>query len=122
MQGSRKRTARFRFPLHGPPPDLLAVDLAELNPELKDKRVRGRVVSTPQGGKVVPYYPRADITNGTAPLKGLEIAWVEDPVELFFLQVQGSGRIRLPDGAVMRVQATSCTATLIEPVALSSPA
>ncbi len=103
LLGSRKRTARFRFPLHGPPPDLLAVDLAELNPELKDKRVRGRVVATPQGSKVVPYYPRAEITNGTAPVKGLEIAWVEDPVELFFLQVQGSGRIRLPDGTVMRV-------------------
>ena len=103
LLGSRKRTARFRFPLHGPPPDLVAVDLAELNPELKDKRVRGRVVATPQGSKVVPYYPRAEITNGTAPVKGLEIAWVEDPVELFFLQVQGSGRIRLPDGTVMRV-------------------
>lgn len=103
LQGSRKRTARFRLPLYAPPPDLVAVDLAELNPELKDKRVRGRVVSTPQGSKVVPYYPRAEITNGTAPVKGLEIAWVEDPVELFFLQVQGSGRIRLPDGAVMRV-------------------
>jgi membrane-bound lytic murein transglycosylase A len=103
LQGSRKRTARFRFPLYAPPPDLVAVDLAELNPELKDRRIRGRVVSTPQGGKVVPYYPRAEITNGTAPVKGLEIAWVEDPVELFFLQVQGSGRIRLPNGAVMRV-------------------
>ena len=52
---------------------------------------------------MVPYYPRAEITNGTAPVKGLEIAWVEDPVELFFLQVQGSGRIRLPDGTLMRV-------------------
>jgi membrane-bound lytic murein transglycosylase A len=103
LQGSRKRTARFRFPLYAPPPDLVAVDLVELNPELKDKRMRGRVVATPRGNKVVPYYARAEITNGTAPVKGLEIAWVEDPVELFFLQVQGSGRIRLPDGAVMRV-------------------
>jgi membrane-bound lytic murein transglycosylase A len=103
LQGSRKRTARFRFPLYAPPPDLVAVDLAELNPEFKDKRVRGRVVSTPQGSKVVPYYARAEITNGTAPVKGLEIAWVEDPVELFFLQVQGSGRIRLPDRTLMRV-------------------
>jgi membrane-bound lytic murein transglycosylase A len=103
LQGSRKRTARFRFPLYAPPPDLVAVDLVELNPELKDKRVRGRLVSTPQGNRLVPYYPRSEITNGTAPVKGLEIAWVEDPVELFFLQVQGSGRIRLPNGAIMRV-------------------
>ena len=103
LQGSRRRTARFRFPLYAPPPDLVAVDLAELNPELKDRRVRGRVVATPNGSKVVPYYARSEITSGTAPVKGLEIAWVEDPVELFFLQVQGSGRLRLPDGATMRV-------------------
>lgn len=103
LQGSRKRTARFRFPLYGPPPDLIAVDLAELNPELKDKRVRGRVVAAPNGNKVVPYFPRSEIASGIAPVKGLEIAWVDDPVELFFLQVQGSGRLRLPDGSTMRV-------------------
>lgn len=103
LQGSRKRTPRFKYPLHGPPPDLVAVDIGETNPELKDRRVRGRIVAGNQGGKLVPYYARADITNGTAPVKGREIAWVDDPVELFFLQVQGSGRVRLPDGSVMRV-------------------
>ncbi|MEO8134512.1 MAG: murein transglycosylase A [Betaproteobacteria bacterium] len=101
--GSRKRTARFRYPLYAPPPDLLTVEIAEINPELKDKRVRGRVLPSPQGSRVVPYYARAEIASGLAPVKGLEIAWVEDPVELFFLQVQGSGRIRLPDGTLMRV-------------------
>ena len=102
--GSRKRTARFRFPLYGPPADLVAVDLGDVTPDLKDRRVRGRVVATPAGGtKLVPYWTRADITNGVAPVRGLEIAWVEDPIELFFLQVQGSGRIRLPDGSLMRV-------------------
>jgi membrane-bound lytic murein transglycosylase A len=103
LLGSRKRTARFRFPLYAPPPDLVAIDIVELNPELKDRRVRGRVLPTPQGAKVVPYYDRAAIGAGQAPVKGLEIAWVEDPVELFFLQVQGSGRIRLADGSLMRV-------------------
>ncbi|MEP7097602.1 MAG: murein transglycosylase A, partial [Dokdonella sp.] len=103
LLGSRKRTPRFRYPLYAPPPDLVTVDLGEVNADFRDKRVRGRVTSTPQGSKVVPYYPRADIVSGAAPVKGLEIAWVEDPVELFFLQVQGSGRLRLPDGTTMRV-------------------
>ena len=103
LQGSRKRTARFRYPLHAPPPDLVAVDLAETNPEIRDRRVRGRLVPGRDGGKLVPYYARAEIVNGTAPVRGREIAWVDDPVELFFLQVQGSGRIQLPDGGVMRV-------------------
>ena len=107
LQGSRKRTMRFRYPLLAPPPDLVTVDLGETNPELKDRRIRGRIVGGKDGGKdggkLVPYYARADIMNGTAPVKGREIAWVDDPVELFFLQVQGSGRIQLPDGSVMRV-------------------
>ena len=109
LLGSRKRTARFRHPLHAPPLDLVAVDLGETNPEIKDRRVRGRIVGGKDGkdgkdgGRLVPYYARADIVNGTAPVKGREIAWVEDAVELFFLQVQGSGRIQLPDGSVMRV-------------------
>ncbi|MEP7083667.1 MAG: murein transglycosylase A [Betaproteobacteria bacterium] len=103
LQGSRKRTARFRYPVYGPPPDLIAVDLAEVNPELKDRRVRGRIVATANGNKVVPYFTRGEITSGIAPVKGLELAWVDDPVEMFFLQVQGSGRLRLADGSTMRV-------------------
>ena len=103
LLGSRKRTARFKYPLHAPPPDLVAVDITETNPETKDRRVRGRLVQGNQGSKLVPYYARSEITDGTAPVKGREIAWVDDPVDLFFLQVQGSGRIQLPDGTTMRV-------------------
>jgi len=103
LTGSRKRTQRFRYPLYAPPSDLIAVDLGDVTPEFRDRRVRGRVIATAQGSKVVPYYTRAEIMNGIAPVRGLEIAWVDDPVELFFLQVQGSGRLRLPDGSTMRV-------------------
>jgi membrane-bound lytic murein transglycosylase A len=85
--------------VYAPPDDLLVVDLGELYPELKDKRVRARV----EGRRVVPYYPRADIEAGRAKTSGKEIAWVEDAVDLFFLQIQGSGRIRLPDGSTLRV-------------------
>jgi membrane-bound lytic murein transglycosylase A len=99
LAGSRGRTARYTVPLYAVPDDLLVVDLASLYPELAGKRVRGRV----EGRKVVPYYERADIDRGVAPLDGKALVYVEDPVEAFFLEIQGSGRIRLDDGTVMRV-------------------
>jgi membrane-bound lytic murein transglycosylase A len=99
LRGSRRATSRYRFPLYGVPDDLLEVDLAEAYPELKGLRLRGRV----DGRRVVPYYDRAQIGQGRAPLAGREIAWVEDPVELFFLQIQGSGRITLDSGETLRV-------------------
>jgi len=99
LNGSRKRGPRFRFPLYAPPDDLLTVDLGELFPELKDKRVRGRL----DGKRVVPYWSRSDIDAGRAPVYGKELVWVDDAVEAFFLQVQGSGRIQLAEGGVMRV-------------------
>jgi membrane-bound lytic murein transglycosylase A len=99
LDGSRVRSAQHRFPLYAPPDDLLTVDLAELYPELKDKRVRGRI----EGKRVVPYWARGEIESGKAGLAGKELVFVDDPVEAFFLQIQGSGRIRLAEGGVMRV-------------------
>jgi membrane-bound lytic murein transglycosylase A len=99
LTGSRERTPRFRVPLYAAPDDLLTIDLGELYPELRDKRLRGRV----EGKRVIPYWPRTDIENGRAPVAGRELVFVEDPVEAFFLQIQGSGRVRLADGGVMRV-------------------
>ena len=100
LAGSRIRSARSRVPLYAAPDDLLTIDLTELYPELKDKRLRGRV----EGKRVVPYWPRADIESGKAPIAGMrELVYVDDPVEAFFLQIQGSGRVRLAEGGVMRV-------------------
>lgn len=99
LRGSRRATARYRYPLYGVPDDLLEVDLADAYPELKGSRLRGRL----DGRRVVPYYDRAQIGQGRAPLAGREIAWVDDAVELFFLQVQGSGRIALDSGETLRV-------------------
>jgi len=103
LRGSRYPTARYRYPLYGPPDDMLVVDLAAIYPELKSLRLRGRL----QGNKVVPYWSRAEIEAGAAPVRGKEVLWVDDPVELFFLQVQGSGRVRLEnarsDGDMVRV-------------------
>jgi membrane-bound lytic murein transglycosylase A len=99
LAGSRTKTSRYAVPLFAAPEDLLTVDLVELYPELKGKRVRGRV----DGRRVVPYWARADIEAGKPPLDGKAIAFVEDPVDAFFLQIQGSGRVALDDGSVMRV-------------------
>jgi membrane-bound lytic murein transglycosylase A len=99
LRGSRTRTATFRFPVLAPPDDLIVVDLTGVVPETRNMRLRGRI----EGRRMVPYWSRAEIESGRAPLDGKAIAWVDDPIELFFLQVQGSGRIRLPDGGEMRV-------------------
>ena len=99
LKGSRIRTERFRYPLYGLPDDLLTIDLGEAYPLLKDQRLRGRL----QGKRVVPYYNRAEIDAGTPSLIGRELYWVENAVELFFLQIQGSGRIELPDGTQVKV-------------------
>ncbi len=99
LKGSRKPTARYRHAVYGVPDDMLTIDFADLYPELKGMRLRGRI----EGRRVVPYHDRAQIENGAAPLRGKEIAWVDDPVDLFFLQIQGSGRIQLDNGETLRV-------------------
>jgi membrane-bound lytic murein transglycosylase A len=98
LQGSRKRTKTFRVPLYAPPDDMLTIDLGDVYPELKGKRLRGRV----QGRKVVPYFERAEIAAKPL-LRGHELLWVDDAVDAFFLEVQGSGRIQLRDGKMVRV-------------------
>src|SRR6185436_14913953 len=98
-RGSRYPGPAFPSPLYAPPDDLLVVELADLYPELKGKRVRGRV----EGRRVVPYWSRADIESGHAPVGDKVLAYVSDPVDAFFLQIQGSGRVALEDGSVIRV-------------------
>ena len=99
LAGSRTATEQYRAPLYGVPDDLFIVDLVSLYPELKDKRLRGRI----DGRRVVPYWARADIERGNVVAADKAIAFVAEPVDAFFLQIQGSGRIRLDDGSTMRV-------------------
>jgi membrane-bound lytic murein transglycosylase A len=99
LRGSRTRTARYRHPIYAVPQDLLVIDLSSVYPDLKHKRLRGRI----EGNRVVPYLARGDIDKDPAPLKGLEIAWVDDAVELFFLHIQGSGQVQLDNGERVRV-------------------
>jgi membrane-bound lytic murein transglycosylase A len=99
LRGSRTRSKEFAQPVRGVPDDLLTVDLAAIFPELKDKRVRGRI----EGNKVVPYWTRGEIDARGDRLPAKTLLYVDDPVELFFLQVQGSGRVKLPDGSLVRL-------------------
>jgi membrane-bound lytic murein transglycosylase A len=99
LRGSRKPSARNQYPLYAVPEDMLTLELGDLAPELKSAAPRVRI----EGKRVVPYPTRAHIDGKDAPLRGTEIAWVDDPVDLFFLHVQGSGRITLDEGGVMRV-------------------
>ena len=99
LNGSRTRNKGFEQPVRSVPDDLLTIDLSAVFPELKDKRVRGRL----EGNKVVPYWTRAEIGARGDKLPSKTLLYVDDAVELFFLQVQGSGRIKLTDGSVTRL-------------------
>lgn len=99
LLGSFNQTERFRFPIYQRPQDLLTIDLSDVYPELKGKRVRGRL----DGTTVIPYHNRAALDSNPALLNGNEIVWVDDPVALFFLHVQGSGRVQLPDGTILGI-------------------
>lgn len=100
IAGSRTRSSAYQVPVYRRPADLIDVDLGQFSDALKGRTIRGRV----DGQKFVPYYERAQIADGDALAgRGLELVWAADPVEFFFLQVQGSGRVRLPDGSVMRI-------------------
>jgi membrane-bound lytic murein transglycosylase A len=92
LRGSRTRNGKYQIPLFRVPEDLLTIDLSAVYPELKNMRLRGRVV----GNKVVPYFSRAEITDKNS-LAGKELVWVDNAVEAFFLQIQGSGRVYLEE-------------------------
>ncbi|MDH3222001.1 MAG: MltA domain-containing protein [Gammaproteobacteria bacterium] len=99
LAGSWERSEEFRYPLYGVPKDLLIVDLGRVYPQLKNLRLRGKLV----GNRVVPYYDRAQLDDDQDLLQGTEILWVNSLVDVFFLHVQGSGRIRLTDGSTVAV-------------------
>jgi membrane-bound lytic murein transglycosylase A len=92
VRGSRRQGGVYQWPLYTPPDDLLTIDLGSIYPELAGKRVRGKL----EGKRVVPYDTRAALeSSGHRPPA---IVYVDDPVDAFFLEVQGSGRVLLTDG------------------------
>jgi len=100
LMGARTPSAKFGTPLYSLPQDLLVVDLTSLYPELKGMRLRGRL----EGNRVVPYYSREEIEASPTIVRGKEIVWVDSALDAFLLQVQGSGRVRLPNGETIRLQ------------------
>ncbi len=98
LRGARQRAGAYQWPLYAVPPDLVTVDLGALYPALQGERIRGRL----EGRRVVPYPDRAQLADGRA-LAGRELLWVDDPVDAFFLQIQGSGRVQLTDGSTVRM-------------------
>ncbi len=99
LRGSRERRAPFLTPLHGLPKDLINVDLGAFSDELQGKRIVGRL----QGRRLTPYPERQGIVAGALAGRGLEIVYVDDPVDAFFLHIQGSGRVQLANGEEMRL-------------------
>ena len=100
IDGSLVPTEKFRYPLYGRPPDLITAEEVTLDGPAKVEKVIGRA----EGEQFLPYYTRREIDEaGLLRERGLEIAWVADPVELFFLHIQGSGIIRLADGRQLSV-------------------
>ena len=99
IAGSRERRSGYEVPVYGRPSDLIEADLGLFSDDLKGKKVRGRVDKT----AFVPYFDRTQIEQGALTGRAPIIAWAADGIELFFLQVQGSGRLRMPDGSIMRV-------------------
>src|SRR5438445_3722898 len=98
IEGSRAQDPLHRFPIFGVPQDLVVVDLVAINPDLRNLRLRGRL----DGRRLIPYYSRAEIDARGTGLPAPVIAWTADPVELFFLQVQGSGQVQLDSGERIR--------------------
>lgn len=100
IEGSLNPTELFRFPLYGKPRDLLEAEQVTVVPQRRVEKIIGRL----DRDRFVPYFSRCEIeTLGVLKNKGYEIAWVKDPVDLFFLHVQGSGLLRLQDGRILPV-------------------
>jgi membrane-bound lytic murein transglycosylase A len=100
FDGSLVADERYKYPLYREPEDLLKIDLSLFNKKFQGERIIARL----EGQEVLPYYSRYHIEVEKA-LKGrnAEIAWLKDPVDVTFLHIQGSGRLKLPEGETMLV-------------------
>ncbi len=99
LRGSWRRGGKYQYPLYKKPGDLVSVDLGRFSGEWKGRHIAGRV----RGSRLEPYDERRRINDGSLAGRGLELLWLDDPVDAFFLHIQGSGRVRMTDGALARV-------------------
>ncbi len=99
LSGSREFSETYSVPLFRKPSDLLSIDLADFSERYEGSRISGRIGD----GTFKPYYERAEIDAGALEGRELELVWVDDAVDAFFLHIQGSGRVALAEGGEMRV-------------------
>jgi len=100
LRGSLTPSGRYRFPIYARPSDLLTVDLSLFSEKYAGQRIIGRLA----GQTVVPYYDRDEIdSEGVLDGKAEVLAWVDDPVDVFFVQIQGSGKVYLDNGQVLNI-------------------
>lgn len=96
LNGSLTRSDKFAYPIYSTPEEMLTIELEEIYSSLKGMRLRGRL----DGNKIVPFHSRESIDGEQQPLAGNELLWIDDPYGSFFLQIQGSGRVKLEDGSI----------------------
>jgi membrane-bound lytic murein transglycosylase A len=99
LNGSRTRQEPYVIPLYKRPEDLIMVDLGQFREELKGQRIAGRV----EDGNLRPYETREQIVAGDWPHNDKPLVWVDDAVDAFYVEIQGSGIVTLPDGSEMRI-------------------
>jgi membrane-bound lytic murein transglycosylase A len=99
VDGATQRGGRYQTALLGRPRDLVQADLGAFATDLKGRSIVGRIADD----RLVPYYDRAQIERGALATQHLAVLYLADPIDAFFLEIQGSGRVRLPDGRIVRV-------------------
>jgi membrane-bound lytic murein transglycosylase A len=99
VDGATQRGGRYQTALLGRPHDLVQADLGAFATDLKGRSIVGRVTD----GRLVPYYDRTQIERGALAAQHLAMLYLADPIDAFFLEIQGSGRVRLPNGQIVRV-------------------
>jgi membrane-bound lytic murein transglycosylase A len=100
LKGSLKKTEEYRYPVYKAPDDAITVNLGKFRDRYKNEQLIGRV----KNGELVPYYSRSEIENqGSLAGRNLELAWVDDRVDLYFMHTQGSGKIEMTDGRLLQI-------------------
>lgn len=99
VDAAESRSAEYSVPILVAPPDLIEVSLEAFDGRFRGERISGRL----EGRRLLPYWTRAEIDEGRLAGRGLELAWGRDAIDVFFMEIQGSGTLRLPDGQELRV-------------------
>lgn len=99
LRGSREPDGIYNVPLYRKPQELVTIELGRFRDDLRGRRLAGQV----RDGRLDPFHSRSELEGGALRGRGLELAWVDDAIDAFFLQIQGSGRVVLEDGGFLRV-------------------